>query len=215
MNDLASVIDHTLLKADATADDIRRLCAEAAHYRFYSVCVNPFYVALCKWLVLETPVKVCAVVGFPLGATTAEAKACEAARAVSDGADEVDMVIAIGALKSGDEKAVLADVRAVRKAVAGKVLKVIIETGYLSNEEKVTACLLAQKADADFVKTSTGFGAGGATEDDIRLMRRTVGPAMGIKASGGIRTREAALRMLQAGATRIGASASVKIVSEQ
>lgn len=211
---LAAVIDHTLLRADATGNDIRKLCDEAVRYGFCSVCVNPVNVRLARRLLRGTTVKVCSVIGFPLGATTPTAKACEAAGAVKDGADEIDMVINVGALKSGDAAAVRAELRAVRKAAAGKVLKVIIETALLTGKEKVRACLLAKKAGADFVKTSTGFSSGGATVADVRLMRRTVGDAMGIKASGGVRTKETVLRMLDAGATRIGASASVAIVQE-
>ncbi|MGE5633012.1 MAG: deoxyribose-phosphate aldolase [Caulobacteraceae bacterium] len=214
-NELARYIDHTILKPDAKESDVIKLCREALEYKFASVCVNPFNVKLAYSLLQGTEVKVCTVVGFPLGATTKEAKAFEAAQAIEGGATEVDMVINVGALKSGKLDVVEEDIRTVAAACKDKaLLKVIIETCLLSNEEKVTACNLSQKAGADFVKTSTGFSTGGATVEDIALMRKTVGPEMGVKASGGIRTLETALQMIEAGATRIGASASVGIINE-
>ena len=211
--EIASMIDHTLLKANATQEEIGKLCEEAKKFGFASVCVNPAYVALASELLKDSPVKVTTVVGFPLGATTPTAKAIEARDAIAAGADEVDMVINIGALKSGNFSLVLDDIKGVREATRGKILKVIIETALLTKEEKIKACELAKQAGADFVKTSTGFSTGGATVEDVRLMREVVGPSMGVKASGGIRTLEDAHAMKQAGATRIGASASVKIVT--
>lgn len=210
--EIAPLIDHTLLKPNATEQEIIKLCEEAKKYGFASVCVNPAYVSLCKQLLKDTNVKVCTVVGFPLGATTPTVKAIEAKEAIANGADEVDMVINIGALKSGNYQLVLDDIKAVREATRGKILKVIIETAYLTREEKIKACELAKEAGADFVKTSTGFGPSGATVEDVMLMKSVVGPKMGVKASGGIRTLEDALKMVKAGATRIGASASVAIV---
>ncbi len=210
--DVAALIDHTLLKPNATQEEIVKLCEEAKKYNFASVCVNPTYVSLCKQLLKDTPVKVCTVVGFPLGATTPTVKAIEAKEAIANGADEIDMVINISALKSGNYQLVLDDIKAVREATRGKILKVIIETAYLTKEEKIKACELAKQAGADFVKTSTGFGPSGATAEDVALMRSVVGPKMGVKASGGIRTLADAKKMIQAGATRIGASASVAIV---
>jgi deoxyribose-phosphate aldolase len=210
--EIAPLIDHTLLKANATQEEIVKLCEEARKYGFASVCVNPAYVSLCKQLLKGTNVKVCTVVGFPLGATTPTVKAIEAKEAVANGADEVDMVINIGALKSGNYQLVLDDIKAVREATRGKILKVIIETAYLTKEEKIKACELAKQAGADFVKTSTGFGPSGATAEDVALMKSVVGPKIGVKASGGIRTLEDAVKMVKAGATRIGASASVAIV---
>ncbi|MBF2053903.1 MAG: deoxyribose-phosphate aldolase [Candidatus Sericytochromatia bacterium] len=210
--DLASMIDHTLLKPEATEDQVRTLCAEAAQNHFASVCVNPGYVSLCAELLKGTGVMVCTVVGFPLGATDTQTKADETRHAVANGADEIDMVINVGALKSQSYDKVEADIRAVVQAAAGKTVKVILETGLLNDAEKVMACRLSEKAGAHFVKTSTGFGPGGATEQDIALMRRTVRPDMEVKASGGIRDQAKALKMIEAGATRIGASASVAIV---
>jgi deoxyribose-phosphate aldolase len=210
--EIASLIDHTLLKANATEEEIIKLCEEAKEYGFASVCVNPVYVNLCKQLLKGTNVKVCTVVGFPLGATTSNVKAFEAKEAVANGADEIDMVINIGALKSGEYQLVLNDIKAVREATRGKILKVIIETAYLTKEEKIKACELAKQAGADFVKTSTGFAPTGATVEDVALIKSVVGPKIGVKASGGIRTLEDALKMVKAGATRIGTSASVAIV---
>jgi deoxyribose-phosphate aldolase len=212
--DLAGLIDHTLLNAEATAAQVRRVCAEARQYRFYSVCVNPIYATLAHRELAGSGVKTCSVIAFPFGATTTVAKAAEARRAVADGAGEIDMVIAIGALKAGDHDYVRRDIAEVKEVCGALVLKTIIETCLLTDEEKVRACLLAKEAGADFVKTSTGYGGGGATAADVALMRQTVGPKMGVKASGGIRTFAQALAMVQAGATRIGASAGVAMVTE-
>lgn len=215
-NDLsvASMIDHTLLKPDATVDQVKQLCAEAKKYQFASVCVNPANVRLCWELLHNTPVKICSVIGFPLGANVSDVKVMETQLAIQHGASEIDMVINVGALKSGDLDLVARDIRSVVVAAhkGGAILKVIIETCLLTQDEKVTACLLAKEAGADFVKTSTGFSGGGATVEDIGLMRRVVGLQMGVKASGGVRTPEDAENMVKAGANRIGASASVKIV---
>lgn len=211
--ELARMIDHTLLKPEATASQVEKLCDEAKEYQFASVCVNPGWVPLCAERLQGTAVKVCTVVGFPLGATTPAAKALETGEAVENGAEEIDMVINIGALKSGELEWVKQDIAGVVAAAKGKLVKVIIETCLLTDEEKVTVCRLAKEAGADFVKTSTGFSTGGATEADIALMRRTVGPDMGVKASGGIRDTATAEAMVKAGATRIGASASIAIVT--
>lgn len=215
-NDLAKYIDHTLLKPDASEAQVRQLCKEAAQFRFATVCVNPTWVRLCSRLLKESGVGVCTVAGFPLGATPADVKAFEARRAVYDGANEVDMVINVGRLKSGQDAEVLEDIRQVARAVHEGCahLKVIIETALLTAEEKVKACTLARQAGADFVKTSTGFGPGGATAEDVALMRRAVGSEIGVKAAGGIRDLESARKMIAAGATRVGASAGVKIVQE-
>jgi len=211
---LASRIDHTLLKAQATADQVQAHCREAARWRFASVCVNPYHVPLVAGVLADSGVKVCAVIGFPLGVTTTATKVAETTEAVANGAEEIDVVINIGALKSGDLAMVSADVAAVVTAADGKALvKAIIETCYLSDDEKATACELCRQAGADFVKTSTGFGAGGATVEDVALMRRAVGPGMGIKASGGIRDAKTARAMIAAGATRLGTSNSVAIVA--
>lgn len=212
--ELAGIIDHTLLKPDATADEITTLCQEALTYSFASVCINPAWVPLAAESLKDSKVKVCTVVGFPLGATTANVKMVEAGEAIYHGASEVDMVLNVGALKSGNLDLVQEDIQGVVKAArqGNALVKVILETGLLSDEEKVQACLLAKKAGADFVKTSTGFGHGGATVADVSLMRRTVGPEMGVKASGGIRDRATAQAMIQAGANRLGASAGVKII---
>lgn len=213
--ELACFIDHTLLKPDATHEQIVKLCEEAKEYGFASVCVNPTNVSLASNLLRGTPVKVCTVVGFPLGANTSVTKAIETRDAIVNGASEVDMVINVGALKSGDHNQVMTDIEAVVDAAHGKALvKVILETALLTDEEKVKGCLLAKLAGADFVKTSTGFGPAGAAAEDIRLMRKAVGPEMGVKASGGIRDYESMLQMIQAGATRIGASAGVKIIKQ-
>jgi deoxyribose-phosphate aldolase len=212
--DIGRFIDHTLLKPDATEDQIRKLCEEARQFGFASVCVNPSWVPLCAELLAASDIKVCTVVGFPLGATTPTAKAIETRDAIANGATEIDMVINVGALKSGDDELVRRDIESVVAAAAHRaIVKVILETALLSKEEIVKACLLAKMAKADFVKTSTGFSGGGATVEDIALMRETVGPKMGVKASGGIRDRETAERMVAAGATRIGASASVAIAT--
>jgi len=212
--DLARMIDHTLLKPEATPAEVEKLCEEARKYSFASVCINAGYVPLCARLLRGTPVRVCTVIGFPLGATSTAAKAFETEQAIRDGAQEVDMVINVGMLKSGDTVYVERDITAVVNAAwRHRVLtKVIIETALLTDEEKVKACLLVKKAGADFVKTSTGFAKGGATAGDIALMRRVVGSAMGVKAAGGVRSREDALAMVASGADRIGASASVRIV---
>lgn len=210
---LAGMIDHTLLKPEATVEAVEKLCEEAAEYGFASVCVNPCNVALAVHLLAETDVEVCTVIGFPLGASTTITKVMETRDAIANGASEVDMVINVGALKSRDYGLVLKDIQAVVEAAGEAVVKVIIETALLTNEEKVKASLLVQQAGADFVKTSTGFGSGGATVEDIKLIRETVGTEMGIKASGGIRDKAAAQAMAAAGATRIGASASVAIVT--
>jgi deoxyribose-phosphate aldolase len=213
---VAGMIDHTLLKPDATKREIETLCSEAKEFGFASVCVNPTWVATCARLVRGSSVAVCSVTGFPLGATTADTKQYETRRAIFDGAREIDMVINVGALKSGDLHLVESDIRAVTSACreTNVLSKVIIETALLSDEEKVTACTLAKAAAADFVKTSTGFGPGGATAEDVALMRRIVGEDMGIKASGGVRTLEGVKAMVAAGATRIGASAGVRIVQQ-
>lgn len=211
MNNLASYIDHTLLKPTATKVDILQLCNEAKQYHFASVCVNPCWVKLCAETLKDSGVKICTVIGFPLGANTSEIKAQEAALAIKEGASEVDMVINIGALKEGNIDYVYQDILAVRKASEGKTLKVIIETSYLTDEEKKTVCRLCAKAGADFVKTSTGFSSAGATVEDVKLMKEASG--IKVKASGGVRTKEDALKMIEAGASRLGASAGVKIVS--
>ena len=215
MINLASYIDHTLLKADATEAQIRTLCAQAREFHFASVCVNPRWVVLCAQELAGSGVKVCTVIGFPLGASVSAVKAAETRQAVADGADELDMVISVGDLKAGNNETVQADIRAVVRAAAGKTVKVIIEACLLTDEEKTRACKLAMAAGADFVKTSTGFSAGGATVADVRLLRAAVGPNFGVKAAGGIRTREQALAMIEAGATRIGASAGVAICGEE
>lgn len=211
---LPHLIDHTLLKPDAAHDEIAQLCYEARKHGFASVCVNPTNAALCAQLLAGSDVLVCTVVGFPLGATPTEVKVFEAQQAIRDGAGEVDMVINVGALKSRDYELAERDIASVSHAchAGNAILKVIIEAALLTDEEKVIACQLAKVAGADFVKTSTGFGPGGATAEDVSLMRRIVGPGMGVKAAGGIRTFEDAQKMITAGASRIGASASVKIV---
>ena len=211
--DLARLIDHTLLKAEATRDEVRKLCEEARRHHFASVCVNSTWVPMAKALLSGSGVMVCAVVGFPLGAMTPTAKAYEGREAVRQGASEIDMVINIGALKSRDYETVFEDICRVVKAAHPARVKVILETGALTTEEKIVGCTLSKLAGAAFVKTSTGFGKGGATVEDIALMRKLVGADMGVKASGGIRTREDAEKMAQAGASRIGASASVAIVT--
>ncbi|MBO4675698.1 MAG: deoxyribose-phosphate aldolase [Elusimicrobiaceae bacterium] len=208
----AKLIDHTLLKPIATKNDITRLCEEARQYHFCSVCVNPFWVSFAKEQLKGSDVKVCTVIGFPLGANTTAVKAFETTQAIKDGADEIDMVINNGALKAKDYDIVLEDIRAVRQACLGHVLKVIIETSQLTDEEKVKACELCAKADADFVKTSTGFIGGGATVQDVELMRKSIPIHMEVKASGGVRSREDFDKMVAAGATRVGASSGVKIV---
>lgn len=215
-DDVAGYIDHTLLKPDASEKEITELCVEARDYHFASVCVNPGFVGLSAQLLRGSDVKVCTVVGFPLGATTSATKAFETRRAIREGAREIDMVINVGALKSGNLDLVESDIEAVVAAAheSGVICKVIIETALLSDEEKIIACILSKNAGADFVKTSTGFASGGATLRDIAMMRRTVGPNLGVKASGGIRNFEDAAGMIAAGATRIGASAGVLITKE-
>ncbi|MCB5235759.1 deoxyribose-phosphate aldolase [Niallia alba] len=211
---IAKMIDHTLLKADATKEQVVTLCEEAKQYVFASVCVNPTWVKVASELLSGTEVKVCTVIGFPLGATTSATKAFETEDAIKNGATEVDMVINIGALKDKNYDLVKEDIKAVVDAAKGKALsKVIIETSLLTNEEKEIACKLAVEAGADFVKTSTGFSTGGATVEDIALMRKTVGPDVGVKASGGVRSSEDTEKMIAAGATRIGASSGVAIVN--
>src|SRR6266545_1280938 len=213
---VAAMIDHTLLKPDATRQQVEDLCREAAQFKFATVCVNPTWVATCARLLAGSGVGVCSVVGFPLGATTADVKGYETRRAIFDGASEIDMVINVGALKSGDLRAVEHDIDAVTAPCRDcqVVSKVIIEAALLTNDEKVTACTLAKAAGADYVKTSTGFGPGGATPADVALMRRVVGEEMGVKAAGGIRDLEGVNAMIAAGATRVGASAGVRIVKE-
>jgi len=213
---VAGMIDHTLLRPDASQKDIDLLCAEAAQFKFATVCVNPTWVAAAARRLAGTPVGVCSVVGFPLGATTADVKGYETRRAIFDGAREIDMVINVGALKSGDLRTVERDIESVTVSCreARVLSKVIIETALLTDEEKITACTLAKAAGADYVKTSTGFGPGGATAADVALMRRVVGDEMGVKASGGVRDLEGLKAMVAAGATRVGASAGVKIVQQ-
>lgn len=215
-SDVALMIDHTLLKADATRKEIDDLCREAAQFSFASVCVNPAWVAVCAAALAATKVKVCSVVGFPLGATTADVKGYETRRAIFDGAREIDMVINVGALKSGDLRTVERDIEAVTTPCrdCGVLSKVIIEAALLTDDEKISACTLAKAAGADYVKTSTGFGPGGATVADVALMRRVVGADMGVKAAGGVRDLEGLKSMVAAGATRVGASAGVKIVQQ-
>jgi deoxyribose-phosphate aldolase len=211
---IAALIDHTILKPEATRADVIKVCREARQYNFASVCVNPYWVPLVRAELTGSPVKVCTVVGFPLGATSTEAKVAEAAAALRAGAQEVDMVINVGALRSGDHEAVKLDIQQVVKVSheAKAIVKVILETALLDDNQKAVACTLTKLAGADFVKTSTGFGPSGATAHDVALMRQVVGPEMGVKASGGIRTLQDVQTMKAAGASRIGASASVKIV---
>ncbi|MEM7394257.1 MAG: deoxyribose-phosphate aldolase [Verrucomicrobiota bacterium] len=216
-HNLAQIIDHTLLKPDASNEDIAKLCAEANQHQFWSVCVNSTNVREAKKHLRNSSVKLCSVVGFPLGAMPADVKAMETRKAIREGADEIDMVINVGALKSGDHDKVLEDIRAVVEACKerGALSKVILETALLTDDEKVRACELSMRAGADFVKTSTGFSSGGATVQDIALMSSTVAPRkLGVKASGGVRTYGDAMKMVEAGATRIGASSSIKIVEE-
>ena len=212
--ELAKMIDHTLLKPDATAAQIEQICAEARQFGFASVCVNPTHVHACAELLKDAPSVVCTVIGFPLGASASIVKSYETEIAIEDGADEIDMVINIGALKDGDDQLVLDDITGVVETAHAndKIVKVIIETCLLTDEEKERACKLAKEANADFVKTSTGFAGGGATVEDIALMRRVVGAEMGVKASGGVRSYEDAVAMVEVGATRLGASSGVKIM---
>ncbi|WP_188206201.1 deoxyribose-phosphate aldolase [Alkalibacillus aidingensis] len=212
-NQIASMIDHTQLKPETQVEKINQICKEAKENQFASVCVNPTWVAHCHELLKDTEVKVCTVIGFPLGATTPETKAFETKQAIENGATEVDMVINIGSLKDGHYEEVQNDIEAVVNEAKGQALvKVIIETSLLTKDEKVKACEISKRAGADYVKTSTGFSGGGATVEDIRLMRTTVGPEMGVKASGGVRSLEDTKAMIEAGATRIGASSGVEIV---
>ncbi|MBS6524464.1 deoxyribose-phosphate aldolase [Aedoeadaptatus acetigenes] len=211
---LNKTIDHTILNPDATKDEVIKVIDEAKAYDFASVCLEPCWVTLAAERLADSDVKVCTVIGFPLGANTKTVKAFEAKEAVENGADEVDMVLNIGALKSGEYDLVLEDMKAVREAAKDAVVKVILETCLLTDEEKKKACALAKEAGMDFVKTSTGFSTAGATTEDVKLMREAVGDAMGVKASGGIRDRETAEAMIAAGASRIGASKSIAIVGE-
>jgi len=213
--DIATFIDHTLLKPNAKEEEITQLCNEAREFGFAAICINPSYVPLAASLLANTPVKICTVVGFPLGSMTTEAKAFETRDAVAKGADEIDVVINVGKLKSGDYQYVVEDIKGVVKAAQHRIVKVIIEAAMLTDDEKVAACILAKAGGAQFVKTSTGFGPGGATAHDVALMRRTVGAEMGVKAAGGIRDLATAAEMVKAGATRIGASASIQIVTSQ
>lgn len=206
------LIDHTLLKPDASIEAIEKLCKEALEYDFASVCVNPAFVPLAAKMLKGSDVKVCTVIGFPLGATLPSVKVFETAEAVKEGADEIDMVINISQLKAGNDAYVYQEIKDIKKACNGHLLKVIIETCLLTDEEKVKACELSVKAGADFVKTSTGFSTGGATAEDIALMRKTVGPELGVKASGGVKTHEQLLKMVEAGATRIGSSNGKEII---
>lgn len=216
MKNLSSMIDHTILKADATSEMVRSLCEEAREYKFAAVCVNPTHIKYCKELLKDSGVKVATVIGFPLGANTSETKAFETKDAIEKGADEVDMVINIGALKDKNYDLVKNDIEAVVKAASGAaIVKVIIETSLLTDDEKKKVCQLALDAGADFVKTSTGFSTGGATIEDVKLMKSVVGDNMGIKASGGVRDKETAEAMIQAGATRLGTSSGIKIAKEE
>ncbi len=213
MKNIAQLIDHTLLAADATEDEVIKICDEAIKYHFCSVCVNSGYVPLVSKQTKDTEVKVCSVVGFPLGAMQTSAKACEAKVAIDDGADEIDMVINVGWVKSGRWDLVEEDISALRDITKGKVLKVILETSLLDDDEKTKVCEISKKLKVDFVKTSTGFSTGGATIEDVKLMKSIVGDDIGVKASGGIRDTAKALAMIEAGATRIGASAGIAIVN--
>ena len=210
----AKLIDHTLLKPNATKEQIHQLCEEAMEHGFCSVCVNPAFVPYCAEILKDSDVKVCTVIGFPLGANETEIKVAETRLAIAHGADEVDMVINVSALKDGEDDKVCNEIRALREASEGKILKVIIETCLLTDEEKVRACLLSKKAGADFVKTSTGFSTGGATVEDVALMRKTVGSEMGVKASGGVRSHDDLVAMVKAGANRIGTSSGPKIIAK-
>jgi len=213
-SELAAIIDHTILKPETKKDDVMKVCEEAKKYNFASVCINPTWVRLVANELKNSTVKVCTVIGFPLGASTSDVKAYETKKAIEEGANEIDMVINIGAIKSGDWNYVENDIKAVVKEAKGKaIVKVILETCLLTNEEKIKACEICVKAGADFVKTSTGFSTAGATVEDIQLMRKAVGEKLGVKASGGVRDRKTALDMVNAGASRIGTSSSVKIVT--
>ena len=209
----ANMFDHTILKADATKAQVEKICEEALEYKFASVCVNSYYTKLVAEKLTGSEVKTCTVVGFPLGQMSTKAKALETETAVADGATEIDMVINVGALKDGDYDVVRDDIKAVKAACGDVLLKVIIETCLLTDEEKVKACELSVEAGADYVKTSTGFSTGGATPEDVALMRKTVGEGLGVKASGGIRNKETAEKMVEAGASRLGTSATIAILS--
>ena len=213
-NEIAAMIDHTLLKATATKAQIEQLCAEAKEYVFASVCVNPVHVAEAARLLKDSPVKVCTVIGFPLGANTSEVKAFETMNAVSNGADEIDTVLNVGAAKEGDWTKVESDIRAVVNAAAGRLVKVILETCYLTPDEIARACKAAESAGANFVKTSTGFGSGGAKTEDVALMKKSIPACMSVKTSGGIHTYQEAMALIDAGASRIGASAGIQIVRD-
>lgn len=210
---VAGIIDHTLLKQQASEEQIAKICAEAMEYNFASVCINPCYVKQCAEALKDSSVNVCTVIGFPLGASTTATKAFETRDAVANGAVEIDMVVNVGAIKSGKWDYVKNDIKAVVDAAAGKLVKVIIETCLLTDDEKRQVCQIAKEAGADFVKTSTGFSTGGATPEDVALMRETVGPDMGVKASGGIHTAEEAIACINAGATRLGVSAGIAVVN--
>jgi hypothetical protein len=208
-------IDHTVLKATTTPKDIEKLCNEAKEYKFYSVCVNGCYVPLCKKLLVNTEVKVAAVIGFPLGAMSTEAKVYEAKKCIEDGANEIDMVINVGMLKAKEYDYVKEEIRQIKEAIGTNVLKVIIETCYLTDDEKVKACELAVEAKADFVKTSTGFGTNGATFEDVTLMKKTVGNRAKVKASGGVKTYETAVKYIELGAERLGTSSGIQIINKK
>ncbi|HOK17695.1 MAG TPA: deoxyribose-phosphate aldolase [Caldisericia bacterium] len=212
--DLAKLIDHTLLKSDTKIEDIKKLCEEAMEYQFYSVCINPCYVKKAKEFLKNSDVKVCTVISFPLGASTIKIKIDEATEAIENSADEIDMVMNIGIFKSNKYDYIYEEISSVKKAIGNKILKVIIETSILNEEEKIKASDIVKQSGADFVKTSTGFSQGGATKEDILLIRKTVGANFGIKASGGIKSYEQAIELINAGATRIGSSSSVKIMKE-
>ncbi|MGQ9845660.1 MAG: deoxyribose-phosphate aldolase [Caldisericia bacterium] len=212
-NELARLIDHTLLKPDAKIDDIKKLCDEAIKYNFYSVCINPCYIKIAKDFLQNSDIKICTVISFPLGASSIYVKIKEAEDAIKNGADEIDMVMNIGMFKSSNYDYIYEEISSIKKTIGKNILKVIIETSLLNDEEKIKACKIVKESGADFVKTSTGFSQGGATKEDILLIRKTVGDNFGIKASGGIKSYEQALELIKAGATRIGSSSSVKIVS--
>lgn len=212
--ELAKLIDHTLLKPDAKEDDIKKLCEEAIKYKFYSVCINPCYIELAKNFLKNSDIKICTVISFPLGASTTTIKIIEALEAVKIGADEIDMVMNIGMFKSKKYDYIYEEISSIKKVIKDKILKVIIETAILNDEEKIKASEIVKKSGADFVKTSTGFSQGGATKEDILLIRKVVGDNFGIKASGGIKSYEQAIELINAGATRIGSSSSVKIIGE-
>lgn len=212
-NELARLIDHTLLKSDAKIDDIKKLCYEAIKYNFYSVCINPCYIKIAKDFLENSDIKICTVISFPLGASSTNVKIKEAEDSIINGADEIDMVMNIGMFKSNNYDYIYEEISLIKKTIGDKILKVIIETSLLNDEEKIKASEIIKKSGADFIKTSTGFSQGGATKEDILLIRKTVGDNFGIKASGGIKTYEQALELIKAGATRIGSSSSVKIVS--